>query len=192
MQLFLLATILALSSGGPQSDNDPPPVSWATLEQRVSWEAEHGFSGVILVARNGKVVLHKAYGSANREKQIARRPHTILAIGSTPIDFTKAGILWLAERGKLSLDDPITKFFDKVPEDKTAMTLRHLMTGRSGLPHFHDVKTDRDPDHPWIDRDEAERRILAQKLLFAPGTGRRHSHSGYGLLAAVIEIVSKQ
>lgn len=80
---------------------------------------------------------------------------TILAIGSTPIDFTKAGILLLAERGKLSLDDPITKYFDKVPDEKKAITLKHLMTGRSGLQDFHDVPEDRDPDHGWIDRAEA-------------------------------------
>src|SRR5262249_37673495 len=52
--------------------------------------------------------------------------------------------------------------------------------------------TDRDKDHSWIGRDEAVRRILGQKLLFEPGKGRRHSHSAFGLLAAVLEIVSGQ
>jgi hypothetical protein len=66
----------------------------------MQWEADHGYAGVVLVARDGKVVFHKAYGMANREKNIPMRPDTILAIGSTPIDFTKAGILLL----KIDLD----------------------------------------------------------------------------------------
>jgi CubicO group peptidase (beta-lactamase class C family) len=184
---ILTACSLAAVPGG-----EAPPVTWDALEARLNWEADHGFSGVVLVARDGKVVLHKAYGLANREKKIAMRPDTILAIGSTPIDFTRAGILLLADRGKLKLSDPVTQFFKEVPEDRRAMTVEHLLTGRSGLPDFHDVPTDRDPDHSWIDRDEAVRRIFRQKLLFPPGKQRRHSHSGYGLLAAVIEIVSGQ
>jgi CubicO group peptidase (beta-lactamase class C family) len=170
----------------------PPPVGWESIPERMQWEAEHGFSGVLLVAREGKVVFEKAYGMANRDKQIPMRIDTVMGIGSTPIDFTKAGILLLAERGKLKLSDRITKYFHDVPADKQAITITHLMTGRSGLPNFHDVPTDRDPDHSWIDRDEAVRRILAQKLLFPPGQGARHSHSAWGLLAAILEITSGQ
>jgi CubicO group peptidase (beta-lactamase class C family) len=158
----------------------------------MKWEADQGFSGVVLVAGDDKPAFHKAYGMANREKKIAMRPDTILAIGSTPIDFTKAAILLLAERGKLSLADPITKHFDKVPKDMKSVTIAHLMTGRSGLPDFHHLPTDRNRVHSWIDRSEAVRRIFDQKLLFEPGKERKHSHSAFGLLAAIVEIVSGQ
>jgi CubicO group peptidase (beta-lactamase class C family) len=187
---FVCGAVCLLSSDVPAEG--PPPVTWDTIAARMQWEANHGFSGVVLVARDGKVVFHKAYGMANREKRLPTRPDTILAIGSTPIDFTRAGILLLAERGKLKLSDPITKYFDQVPPDKRAITIQHLMTGRSGLQNFHDLPGDRDRNHSWIDRSEAVRRILNQKLLFAPGEGRRHSHSAWGLLAAIIEIVSGQ
>jgi len=70
------------------------------------------------------------------------------------------------------------------------MTIGHLMTGQSGLPDFHELPSDRNPDHSWIDRDEAIRRIMNQRLLFKPGERRRPSHSAWGLLAAIIEIVS--
>ena len=96
----------------------------------------------------------------------------------------------LVQQGKLSLDDPITKFFDNVPKDKRSITVEHLMTGRSGLQNFHGLPSDGNPDHTWIDRDEAMRRILAQELLFEPGNGRAHSHSAWGVLAAMLEIVS--
>ncbi len=179
-----------IAEAGRGTDCAATPLTWETLTARLSCEAERGFSGAVLVVREGRVVLNEGYGFANREKKIRNTPETIFAIGSTPIDFTKAGILLLAERGRLSLTDPITKFFDKVPGDKKAITIDHLMTGGSGLRDFHDLPGDRDPDHAWIDRDEAVRRILAQDLLFAPGKGNRHSHSAWGLLAAVIEIVS--
>jgi CubicO group peptidase (beta-lactamase class C family) len=158
----------------------------------MKWEADHGFSGVVLVARDGSIFFHRAYGQANREKNVPMRTDSILAIGSTSIDFTKAGILLLAERGKLRLDDSIDKFLSNVPADKKAITIQHLMTGRAGLQNFHELPTDRDPDHGWIDRQEAINRILGQKLLFAPGTNRKHSHSAFGLLAAIIELVSGQ
>jgi CubicO group peptidase (beta-lactamase class C family) len=180
------------TAAGQPSTARPPSVSWDSLETRMKWEADLGFSGIVLVARDGKVVFHKAYGMANRAKRIAMRPDTILAIGSTPIDFTKAGILVLAGRGKLSLKDPITKYLDGVPEDKKAITIEHLLTGRSGLQDFHDLPRDPNPVHSWIDRGEAVRRILDQKLLFEPGKGRKASHSASGLLAVLIEIVSGQ
>ncbi|MGD8375236.1 MAG: serine hydrolase domain-containing protein, partial [Acidobacteriota bacterium] len=168
------------------------PLTWENLEARLEEEAEAGFSGAVVVVRDGKTVLDRGYGLANREKRIPNRPDTIFAIGSTPIDFTKAGILLLAQQGKLGLDDPITKYFPDVPQDKRGITLRQLMTGRSGLRNFHGRPSDPNPDHTWIDRDEAMRRIFEGELLFPPGEGRRHSHSAWGVLAAVIEIVSGQ
>jgi CubicO group peptidase (beta-lactamase class C family) len=192
MNLGSLCTVITCWVITQAAADEPPPVTWETIEARMQWEAERGFSGVVLVARDGKVAFHMAYGMANREKKISMRTDSILAIGSTPIDFTKAGILLLADRGKLELSDPINRFFESVPQDKVGITIEHLMTGRSGLENFHDLPSDRDKDHSWIDRTEAIRRILNHKLLFAPGRGRRHSHSAWGLLAAIIEIVSRQ
>lgn len=181
LNLLLLPILLA-----PQA----PPLSWDTLEARMDAEAKAGFSGAVLVVRDGKIVLDRGYGLANREEKIAATKDTIFAIGSTPIDFTKAGILLLIQDKKLALDEKLPAFFEGVPEDKRAITVGYLMTGRSGLRDFHDVPTDRDPDHSWIDRGEAVKRILAQELLFEPGKGREHSHSAWGLLAAILEIRS--
>jgi CubicO group peptidase (beta-lactamase class C family) len=165
-----------------QRPDDGPPITWDTLGQRIDDAVAAGFAGTIL----------EAYGMANRELSVANTPDTIYGIGSTPIDFTRAGILLLAQEDALTLHDPITKYFEDVPDDKKAITIDHLMSGRSGLRDFHDLPTDRDPDHSWIDRDEAVHRIMAQDLLFAPGEGEEHSHSAWGLLAAIIEIASGQ
>ena len=166
----------------------PAPLDWAGLEARLDQEAASGLSGVALVVREGETVLHRAYGDAHAQRGIPNTTQTVFCIGSTPIDFTKAGILLLAQRKKLALTDPVTKFFGEVPPDKTGITIEHLMTGRSGLQNFHERPTDANFDLAWIDRDEAVRRIFEGELLFAPGAGREHSHSAWGLLAAIIEV----
>lgn len=165
------------------------PITWDNLETRLAEEAEAGFAGAVIVVRDGKVVLHKGYGKADENRPIT--PETIFDIGSTPIDFTKAAILKLQDDGKLKRSDTIDRFFDQVPADKLGMTIGHLLDGRSGLPNFHHLpEVDDDYDLSWIDRAEAERRMLAQPLLFTPGTSESHSHSAFGLLAAIIERVS--
>jgi CubicO group peptidase (beta-lactamase class C family) len=182
---------LPLLGLGPQeAPPDAAPLTWETLEARFDAEAKSGFSGAALVVHDGKVVLDRAYGLANREEKIAATKDTVFAIGSTPIDFTKAGILLLAEEKKLALDEALPAFFADVPEAKRAITVAMLMNGRSGLPDFHDLPSDRDPDHGWIDRAEAVKRILGLPLLFEPGQGDEHSHAAWVLLAAIVEVRS--
>jgi len=169
------------------------PMTWDNFRERLKQEEEAGFAGTVLIVQDGEIVHHQGYGMANRERGIPNTTDTIFGIGSTPIDFTRAAILKLRDDGKLNLSDPITRFFSGVPSDKTTITVEHLMTGRSGLPNFHhDPERDDDYDLTYIDRDEAVRRILSAPLLFPPGEGESHSHSAFGLLAAVIEIVSGQ
>ncbi len=168
------------------------PISWDNLEASLDQAAEQGFEGVVLVTRDGEIVFQKGYGFANREKKITNTVETVFGIGSQPIDFTHVAILLLLDRGKLDLDDPITKFFADVPDDKQSITIRQLMTGQSGFPDFHDRPSDENKDHSWIDRDEAVKRMLAHELLFEPGEGEQHSHSAWGMLAAIVELVSGQ
>ena len=169
------------------------PMNWNNMAERLEEEAGKGFSGVVLAARDGRIVLHRGFGLANREKRIPNTTNTVFAIGSTPIDFTHAAILKLVDLGKLTTSDRITRFLKDVPADKQAITLQHLMTGRSGLKNFHGIPgVDDDLDLSWIDRETALRRILGSELLFAPGTAEAHSHSAWGVLAAVIEIASDQ
>ncbi len=198
----LLATVLLAAGYASAQAPDSPryraavesrpreALTWDNLEAGIEANVKAGFSGVILVIRDGEPVLEAAFGMANREAGIPNRKDTIFGIGSTPIDFTHVGILMLAQEDKLSFDHPITRFFDDVPANKRSITVEHLMTGRSGLQNFHGLPSDGNPDHAWIDRDEAMRRIFAQELLFEPGSGREHSHSAWGVLAAILEIVS--
>ncbi|MDD3642284.1 MAG: serine hydrolase [Candidatus Krumholzibacteria bacterium] len=176
--------------GGPEAVS-VAPIAWDDLAARLEEEEEAGFSGTVLVVRDGRVVLHEGYGMADSQRGTPNTRETIYCIGSTAIDFTRAAVLLLMDEGKLRLSEPVSRFFSDTPPDKASMTIAQLMTGRSGLPDFHhDPDKDADYDLTWIDRGEAVRRILAAPLLFAPGEGEAHSHSAFVLLAAVVETAS--
>lgn len=195
---LMVAATVALTPGfadAQMREDSPQPslqLGWNNLEEVLDDYVAAGLSGVIQVTRAGETVLRRGFGTSNSELGTRTRLDTIYGIGSTPIDFTVAGIFLLAQEDKLGLDDPIATFLDGVPEDKKAITIRHLISGQSGLSDFHDLDSDWDPDLAWIDRREAIRRIMSQALLFEPGTSREHSHSAYGLAAAIIELVSEK
>ena len=152
-------------------------------------EAE-GMSGIIYLKKDGKLKIKKSFGMANRALKVPITSNTVFGIGSRPIDFTQAGIYLLVQEKKIRLQDKIGQYFNNVPTDKQSITIEHLMTGRSGFPDFFHKEEDWDPDLQWISREEAVRRLLSQKLLFAPGTDQRHSHGAFGMLAALIEKVT--
>lgn len=178
---------------------DAPPgapvraLRWDELERRLEEAQRAGMSGSVLALREGAVFADRSFGLADRASGRANGSSTIYAIGSIPIDFTRAGVLLLAQRGDLRLEDLVSRHIPGVPDDKRAMTVRHLLEHESGLPNFHHrPDQDQDFDLSWIDREEAERRILSSALLFEPGRERLPSHSAYGLLASIIERVSEQ
>jgi CubicO group peptidase (beta-lactamase class C family) len=149
------------------------------------------FAGVVLVAKGRRPLLLKGYGLADREDQTRARPGTAFCIGSITKPFTATAILRLEQAGKLKVDDPITRFFDQVPADKRTITLHHLLTHTAGLHDYHD-RPGEGGDFAQMTREEAVRRILGQKLRFAPGAKAAGSNSGFTLLAAVVEKASGQ
>lgn len=156
----------------------------------IQFMTDQGMAGLLYLKSAGKVVIKKPFGMANEPLGIANSVETIFAIGSRPIDFTKAAILLLDQQGLLSLDDPIDKHLADVPSDKKDITIKHLMSGESGLPNFFDTEKDWNADLQWVSRDEAVHRMMNQTLLFEPGKGYSHSHGAFGLLAAIVEIKS--
>jgi len=151
---------------------------------------QRGMAGVVHIVKDGELLISKGFGYANESLGILNTTNTIFGIGSRPIDFTKAAIFHLEQKGMLRSDETIGVYFDDVPADKQFMTIQHLMTGRSGLPDFFHTENDRDPDLQWVDRKTAEERILNLPLLFEPGTDRKHSHTAFGLLAILVEKIS--
>ena len=140
-----------------------------------------GFTGAVLVARDGQVLLEKGYGSADRKRNLPITKDTAFDIGSNTKDFTKMAILQLAEKKKLSLDDPITRFLENVPADKASITVAQLMDHTAGLGMY----SGRDDEK--VTKEEFLRRVLTAPLSSEPGKRESYSNPGYGLLAAIVE-----
>lgn len=205
MRRFLsscIPAILAVLVGMPTTlsaqagESDAPQAVELTrdqLEQQIdAFMAERDYAGIVFVAIDGDTLVEKAYGMAHADPAVPIALDTVFGIGSRPIDFTMAAIMLLEQRGELSQDDTLGDYLENVPADRAGMTIRHMMTGRSGLPDFPANDSDWDADLAWIDRAEFERRTLAVPLLFAPGEDEAHSHWAFGMLAAIVERVSGQ
>ena len=151
-----------------------------------------GFSGAILIARRGQILLSKGYGMANYELNVPNSPKTRFHLGSVSKTFTAAAIMILQEQGKLSVRDPITKFIPDYPNGERIM-IHHLLSNTSGIPNINDFA-----DYSSISRFPHTPTDLIEKfkqkpLDFEPGSrGYTESNSNYNLLAFIIEQVSGQ
>jgi CubicO group peptidase (beta-lactamase class C family) len=143
-----------------------------------------------LVVRNGKVLLRKGYGMADLELGVPVRPEMVFELGSVTKQFTAAAILMLQERGKLSVQDEITKYLPDYPTHGQKITIEHLLTHVSGIPSYTGL-----PEWPakWREDLTVDQLIAMFKdkpLEFNPGTQWSYDNSGYILLGAIIEKVS--
>lgn len=163
----------------------------ATIDRFLAETYPPGEPGAaVLVEKGGKVVLRKGYGLANVEHDIPVKPETVFALGSVTKQFTAAAILLLEERGKLSVEDELTKYLPDYPTHGKKVTLEHLLTHTSGIPSYTGM-----PE--WLPRRRED--LTVEQLLglfkerpfeFEPGTKWAYDNSGYALLGAVIEKVS--
>jgi len=139
----------------------------------------------VMVRHNGKVVLCQGYGVANVEQAVRVTPQTVFQSGSIGKQFTAMAIMMLIEEQKLALEDPTSKYLD-VPENWTAISLRHLLTHTSGLGDY--------PESFSLQRDYTEDELLkmiaAQPLAFAPGEKWSYSNLGYVTLGILIHKVT--
>ena len=152
--------------------------------------SEREFSGVVLVARNGRVLFEKAYGLANRELAVPNKLETKFRLGSVTKQFTAMAIMILAERGKVRLSEPICDYIENCPKTWAAVTVRHLLTHTSGIPSFTEL-----PDNDHYERLPMTplatiARFRDKPLEFAPGDRFTYSNSGYLLLGYIIERAS--
>lgn len=170
----------------------PITITLQNLSETFDQLEKDGMAGLIYVKINDKIFIKRAFGFANKELGIKNTTSTIFGTGSRPIDYTVAAIYLLDQRSLINIEDNISKYFKDVPKDKAKMTIQHLLTGQSGFPDFFDTDEDWDPDLAWVDRETAVKRMFSQELLFVPGNDRKHSHGAFGLLAALVEIVSGQ
>jgi CubicO group peptidase (beta-lactamase class C family) len=150
---------------------------------------EHRIPGLALaVIQNGSIVKTQAYGLADLEHQVPVRMDTAFEIGSVTKQFTAAGILLLAQEGKLFVDDKIGKYLANIPEAWTNITIRHLLTHGSGIKNYTGLSGFELSRH--LTQPQFIEQMRRHPLTFPPGESFAYCNTGYNLLGFIIENVS--
>jgi CubicO group peptidase (beta-lactamase class C family) len=147
------------------------------------------FSGDVLVAKNGRPVLQRHYGLANRATREPNRLGTRFNLASVGKTLTAVAVARLVDQGKLAFDDPIGRYLPELPSPMRALTVAQLLDHTSGLGDFF--------ENPSYERTRPTLTSLARYLPLIVGSppdaqpGAFHySNSGYILLGLIVERVS--
>jgi len=199
LSAICFATLILLQS--PDSAAQQAAVVAAAAEQPVAARIDGLFAplfkanepgATVIVTRDGQTVFRKAYGMADAAKGVALTPETSMRLGSITKQFTAAGILMLAEEGKLTLNDDITKFLPDYPTRGKSITIEHLLTHTSGIVSY----TGKQGFGAMMNQDTPVPKMIDffknDPLEFEPGSVHKYNNSGYFLLGAIIEKVSGQ
>jgi CubicO group peptidase (beta-lactamase class C family) len=199
------ATALVAQTPTAKSGSLPPvgtltvgPASKEELAARVDallaqWNTGETPGVAVLVVRDGQILLSKGYGLSNIEGKAPIRPDTVFDLASVSKQFTSMAILMLAERGKLSVDDPLSKFFPEFPAYAQKITVRHILNHTSGLPDYMEVlmtagKIDKEWKPGGFEPTSADViKVLAEQKAprFVPGEKFEYSNSGYVVLGQI-------
>jgi CubicO group peptidase (beta-lactamase class C family) len=140
------------------------------------------------VIQNDKTVKTAAYGFANLELRVPAGTDTAFEIGSITKQFTAAGILLLAQRGKLSVEDKISRYLEHTPPAWRDITIRHLLTHTSGLKSYTGLDGFELRRH--LSQAQFIAAIAALPPEFPPGASWKYCNTGFNLLGYIIENVS--
>tara|TARA_B110000027_G_C16105995_1_gene295324 strand:- start:641 stop:1840 length:1200 start_codon:yes stop_codon:yes gene_type:complete len=147
----------------------------------------NGYSGSVLVAKDGEVLLSKGYGWADRNKKILNKASTVFNIGSVTKQFTAAAILKLVENNKMNTSDKIIKYFPHAPSDKQNITIHQLLTHTTGIsPQTGGFRYNEASKEQFLDI------FFQSELMYKPGTKHTYANANYIILAAIIEKISQQ
>lgn len=160
------------SHDGPAKLRDP-------IAEHLRGAVDEGFSGVVLIARDGKILFHRAFSADSTVT-----PESAFWIGSVTKPFTAAAIMMLQEEGEIAVADPIAEHIPDVPPDQRYVSVHHLLTHTWGVGTHYAADT-------LTDRKRALRALLTLPVEHSPGTFA-YSNDGYSLLALLIDLVSEE
>jgi CubicO group peptidase (beta-lactamase class C family) len=152
------------------------------------------FSGAALLARDGKVIYKNAFGIANKDFNAPNRIDTKFNLGSMNKMFTSVAIAQLVERGKISFDDPLSKFLPEFPSKEAAekIKIKHLLCHTAGLGSYFNSKFMESSRARFRTTSDFMELAKEEKLSFEPGTRWSYSNTGMLTLGAVIEKATGQ
>jgi CubicO group peptidase (beta-lactamase class C family) len=139
------------------------------------------------VVRGIDTLVFRGYGMADLELDVPTPERAVYEIGSVTKQFTSASILLLAEQGKLSLDDPLTKYLPEYPTQGHTVTIRRLLDHSSGIAGYTEMAAFGPLMVQRFPRDTLVKLFSAQPFKFAPGEAVAYNNSGYFLLGLIIE-----
>ena len=179
----IFANIFASASAPAQS----PATAVAVTEYvKAEMQRQHIPGLALLVSHGGKIVRAEGFGLANVELQAPVKPETIFQSGSVGKQFTATAVMMLVEEGKISLDDPLTKYFADAPATWKNITVRELLSHTAGL---GDYPKDFNFRKDWTE-DEELKLIECIPLAYAPGTSWSYSNFGYVTLGILLHRVT--
>ena len=162
----------------------------ARVDSLLASVVPHGGPGAaVMVISSGQVVHQKGYGFADLAELKPITATTTFDLASVSKQFTTMAIMMLAERGKLSYDDTITKFFPELPEYAKSVTVKHLMTHTSGIPDYMSAFR---ANPSAYSKEPTSREVIAMlsqipKPDFVVGSKYEYSNSGYVVLGQIAE-----
>jgi CubicO group peptidase (beta-lactamase class C family) len=191
----LLMTGLEINRARPPAGPPEPPLTEKeALDQIRTLTAgltqKGWFSGTLLIARGPNVLLTMAGGEADRSFHVPNNIDTKFNLGSMNKMFTATAAAHLVEQGRLSFDDPISKYVDEtwLPKEVTdKITVRHLITHTSGLGSYFNEAYDRSSRALFRKLEDYKPLIKDDRPAFPPGERFQYSNTGMFLLGVVIE-----
>ncbi|MCO7189181.1 MULTISPECIES: serine hydrolase domain-containing protein [unclassified Pseudoalteromonas] len=144
----------------------------------------------VRIEQGSKLLYSAANGLADIESKQPLHTEQVFQIGSITKQFTAAAILQLAERNKLSLQDPLGKFIPSLSADYGKLTLDRVLSHTSGLPNYNEGPEIGAKMAHYRTLDQILAEIVQAPVLYPSGEGHTYSNTGYLLLGKIIEQVS--
>lgn len=177
----VLASLLFAGAARARSDED---LSVAALEPTAEWYLGAPVVGMtVAVVRGDAPPLIAAWGHVDAARAAPASPATVYEIGSITKTFTAALVLRRVEEGRLSLEEPITRWLPELAEAAPGVTVRHLLAHTSGL---SSQAIDDDLSRP-VSPDDLLRALAGRSAEFQPGARFRYNNNGYALLGLILE-----
>jgi CubicO group peptidase (beta-lactamase class C family) len=152
-----------------------------------------GFNGTVLVTKYDQIVYKGAFGYADFKTKDTLTTQTVFQLASVSKQFTAMAIMMLKERGKLNYDDSLQVYIPDFPY--RGITVRQLLTHRSGLPNYTYFSDELWPDRRVdLSNDDVLSMMAVHKpnIYYQPDRTFSYSNTGYALLASVVEKASGQ
>ncbi len=189
----VLVVLIAIALLSNQAFSQTTAVQRQKIDSLFStWNKPNSPGMELMVLHKGSVILDRAYGSANVEKQIPNSSNHRIWIASMSKQFTGLSVLLLAVKQQLNMEDDIRKYLPELPFLGDTIRVKHLLYHTSGLREGFTLTAMSFKDESQYSNDNVLKYLSMQKgRNFKPGERFEYNNSGYVLLAIIIERVSK-